>query len=127
MKNNDAPLACRKREQRAGVRFAGQSQHIQHGEKRSRTFFRIHKPSVLIDKVQYAPRRFTYIRIHIDEHHNPGDFLDDRFADFPPLCGVQEFLAGLVAPLYMSPLSQREIIGADCVPFTTNTETLIDE
>ena len=90
-------------------------------------FFQIHKPTVLIDEVQYAPRRFTYIRIHIDEHHNPGDFLDDRFADFPPLCGVQEFLAGLVAPLYMSPLSQREIIWADCVPFTTNTETLIDE
>ena len=37
-------------------------------------FLQIHKPPVLIDEVQYAPELFTYIKIHIDEHHNPGDF-----------------------------------------------------
>ena len=36
-------------------------------------FLQIHKPPVLIDEVQYAPELFTYIKIHIDEHHNPGD------------------------------------------------------
>ena len=37
-------------------------------------FLQLHKPPVLIDEVQYAPELFTYIKIHIDEHHKPGDF-----------------------------------------------------
>ncbi len=37
-------------------------------------FLQIHKPPVLIDEVQYAPELFTYIKIYIDAHHNPGDF-----------------------------------------------------
>lgn len=41
--------------------------------------------------------------------------------------GVQESLAGRVALLHLSPLSQREIIGADCVPFTTDFEQLLAE
>ncbi len=90
-------------------------------------FLQIHKPPVLIDEVQYAPELFTYIKIHIDEHHNPGDFWMTGSQIFRLMRGVQESLAGRVALLHMSPLSQREIMGADCVPFTTNMETLIDE
>lgn len=90
-------------------------------------FLQIHKPPVLIDEVQYAPELFTYIKIHIDEHHNPGDFWMTGSQIFRLMRGVQESLAGRVALLHMSPMSQREIIGADCVPFTTNMETLIDE
>lgn len=37
-------------------------------------FLQLHKPPVLIDEVQYAPELFTYIKIHVDDHHNPGDF-----------------------------------------------------
>ena len=84
-------------------------------------FLQIHKPPVLIDEVQYAPELFTYIKIHIDEHHNPGDFWMTGSQIFRLMKGVQESLAGRVALLHMSPMSQREIIGADCVPFTTNT------
>lgn len=90
-------------------------------------FLQMHKPPVLIDEVQYAPELFTYIKIHIDEHHNPGDFWMTGSQIFRLMRGVQESLAGRVALLHMSPLSQREIIGADCVPFTTDTETLIEE
>lgn len=90
-------------------------------------FLQMHKPPVLIDEVQYAPELFTYIKIHIDEHHNPGDFWMTGSQIFRLMHGVQESLAGRVALLHMSPLSQREIIGADCVPFTTDTETLIEE
>ena len=39
--------------------------------------------------------------------------------------GVQESLAGRVALLHMSPLSQREIVGAPCVPFTTDMDRLL--
>ena len=90
-------------------------------------FLQIHKPPVFIDEVQYAPELFTYIKIHIDEHHNPGDFWMTGSQIFRLMRGVQESLAGRVALLHMSPLSQREIIGADCIPFTTNMNVLMDE
>ena len=37
-------------------------------------FLQLHKPPVLIDEVQYAPELFTYIKLHIDKNHSPGDF-----------------------------------------------------
>ena len=90
-------------------------------------FLQLHRPPVLIDEVQYAPELFTYIKIHIDEHHNPGDFWLTGSQIFRLMRGVQESLAGRVALLHMSPLSQREIIGAPCVPFTTDLERLLTE
>lgn len=90
-------------------------------------FLQLHKPPVLIDEVQYAPELFTYIKIHIDEHHNPGDFWMTGSQIFRLMRGVQESLAGRVALLHMSPMSQREIIGAQCVPFTTDFDVLLSE
>lgn len=90
-------------------------------------FLQLHRPPVLIDEVQYAPELFTYIKIHIDEHHNPGDFWLTGSQIFCLMRGVQESLAGRVALLHMSPLSQREIIGAPCVPFTTDLDRLLAE
>lgn len=90
-------------------------------------FLQLHKPPVLIDEVQYAPELFTYIKIHIDEHHNPGDFWMTGSQIFRLMQGVQESLAGRVALLHMSPMSQREIINAPCVPFSTNFEILLNE
>ena len=90
-------------------------------------FLQLHKPPVLIDEVQYAPELFSYIKIHIDEHHNPGDFWMTGSQIFRLMRGVQESLAGRVALLHMSPLSQREITGAPCVPFDTDWDRLITE
>lgn len=90
-------------------------------------FLQLHKPPVLIDEVQYAPELFTYIKIHVDGHHNPGDFWMTGSQIFRLMRGVQESLAGRVALLHMSPLSQREITGAPCVPFTADTQRLIAE
>lgn len=90
-------------------------------------FLQLHKPPVLIDEVQYAPELFTYIKIHIDEHHNPGDFWMTSSQIFRLKQGVQESLAGRVALLHLSPMSQREIIGAPCVPFTTDFDKLLKE
>ena len=81
-------------------------------------FLQLHRPPVLIEEVQYAPELFTYIKIHIDEHSNPGDFWLTGSQIFRLMRSVQESLAGRVALLHMSPLSQREIIGAPGVPFT---------
>lgn len=90
-------------------------------------FLQIHKPPVLIDEVQYAPELFTYIKIHIDKFHNPGDFWMTGSQIFRLMKGVQESLAGRVALLHMSPMSRREIIGAKCVPFSTNFDKLLAE
>ncbi len=90
-------------------------------------FLQLHQPPVLIDEVQYAPELFTYIKIHIDRYHNPGDFWMTGSQIFRLMRGVQESLAGRVALLHMSPMSQREIIGAACVPFTTELDQLLAE
>ena len=90
-------------------------------------FLQLHKPPVFIDEVQYAPKLFSYIKMYIDEHHNPGDFWMSGSQVFRLMRGVQESLAGRVALLHMSPLSQREIIGAPSLPFTTDLDRLITE
>ncbi|MCR5782064.1 MAG: ATP-binding protein [Clostridia bacterium] len=90
-------------------------------------FLQLHKPPVLIDEVQYAPELFTYIKIHIDKNRNPGDFWMTGSQIFRLMRGVQESLAGRVALLHMSPLSQREITGRTAVPFTTDLDTLTAE
>ena len=90
-------------------------------------FLQIHRPPILIDEVQYAPELFTYIKIHVDNHKNPGDFWMSGSQVFRLMRGVQESLAGRVALLHMSPLSQREITALPCVPFTTDMERLLAE
>lgn len=90
-------------------------------------FLQLHKPPVLIDEVQYAPELFTYIKIHIDKNHNPGDFWMTGSQIFRLMQGVQESLAGRVALLHMSPMSQREIDGRSAIPFSTNFEMLVAE
>lgn len=96
-------------------------------KKDPKMFLQLHRPPVLIDEVQYAPELFAYIKIHVDEHHNPGDFWLTGSQIFRLMQGVQESLAGRVALLHMSPLSQREIIGAECVPFKTDFDALIGQ
>lgn len=88
-------------------------------------FLQLHTPPVLIDEVQYAPELFTYIKLHIDNSHNPGDFWLTGSQIFRLMRGVQESLAGRVALLHMSPMSQREIIGLPGEPFTTDLERLL--
>ena len=90
-------------------------------------FLQLHKPPVLIDEVQYAPELFTYIKIYVDEHHNPGDFWLTGSQVFRLMQGVQESLAGRVALLHMTPLSQRELMNADPRPFTTDFDALLED
>ncbi len=90
-------------------------------------FLQLHKPPILIDEVQFAPELFTYIKIHIDKYHNPGDFWMTGSQIFRLMRGVSESLAGRVALLHMSPLSQREIEGTGALPFTIDLDTLVSE
>lgn len=87
-------------------------------------FLQIHKPPVFIDEVQYAPELFTYIKIHIDTHHRPGDFWLTGSQVFKLMDGVQESLAGRVCLLQMAPMSQAEVCGAPTTPFALDLEQL---
>lgn len=88
-------------------------------------FFQLHKPPLLIDEVQYAPELFPYIKMMVDEQKNPGDFWMTGSQLFKMMEGVQESLAGRVALLHLSPLSQSEILGyADHAPFQVEFDLL---
>ncbi len=87
-------------------------------------FLQLHKPPVLIDEVQYAPELFTYIKIHVDKNHEPGDFWLTGSQVFKLMRGVQESLAGRVAVLSLTSLSQAEISGGFTEPFTVDMEAL---
>lgn len=89
-------------------------------------FLQMHKPPVLIDEVQYAPELFTYIKIHVDKNHEPGAFWLTGSQVFKLMRGVQESLAGRVAVLSLTSLSQAEICGGAMEPFTIDMEALSD-
>ena len=88
-------------------------------------FLQLHKPPVLIDEVQYAPELFTYIKVYADTHHEPGAFWLTGSQVFKLMHGVQESLAGRVAVLSMTSLSQSEINGADTEPFRVDLDALL--
>lgn len=89
-------------------------------------FLQLHKPPVLIDEVQYAPELFTYIKMHVDKNHTPGDFWLTGSQVFKLMKGVQESLAGRVAVLSLTSLSQAEIYGGSNEPFTVDLDALND-
>ena len=90
-------------------------------------FLQLHRPPVLIDEVQYAPELFTYIKIHVDEQQLPGGFWLTGSQIYRLMRGVQESLAGRVALLHLSPLSQREIAGIPPRPFSVDFEALLQD
>lgn len=87
-------------------------------------FLQLHKPPVLIDEVQYAPELFTYIKMHVDKNHNPGDFWLTGSQVFKLMRGVQESLAGRVAVLSLTSLCQSEISGGTLEPFEIDLDKL---
>ena len=88
-------------------------------------FLQLHKPPILIDEVQYAPELFPYIKIIVDKEQKKGDFWLTGSQVFSLMRGVQESLAGRVALLSLSSLSQAEAYGGEEEMFTLNTESLL--
>ncbi len=90
-------------------------------------FFQLYKPPVLVDEVQYAPELFPYVKIIADREGRPGDFWLTGSQIFKLMRGVRESLAGRVALLSLSSLSQNEIIGRGAnTPFTTDFLALLE-
>lgn len=88
-------------------------------------FLQLHKPPILIDEVQYAPELFPYIKLIVDKEQKKGDFWLTGSQVFSLMRGVQESLAGRVALLSLSSLSQAEAYGGEEEMFTLNTESLL--
>ena len=82
-------------------------------------FLQIHSTPIMIDEVQYAPELFSYIKMEIDKGAEPGTYWLTGSQAFKLMELAQESLAGRVAILHMSSLSQHEIYGfGRCMPFT---------
>lgn len=90
-------------------------------------FLQLHRPPVFIDEAQYAPELFPYIKIHIDKTHMPGDFWLTGSQLFKLMDGVQESLAGRVALLRLSPLSQQELHGGSLTEFKLDFSALLEK
>lgn len=88
-------------------------------------FLQIHSTPIMIDEVQYAPELFSYIKIEIDKGAAPGTYWLTGSQAFKLMELAQESLAGRVAVLHMSSLSQHEIYGSgQCRPFTMELDAL---
>ena len=87
-------------------------------------FLQLHKPPILIDEVQYAPELFTYIKIYADKKRSKGDFWLTGSQAFKLMQGMQESLAGRVAVLSLTSLSQAEIYGNRLEPFVIDMKKL---
>ena len=75
-------------------------------------FLSLYPAPILIDEVQYAPQLFSYIKIAVDQGAAPGSFWMTGSQTFRLMELAQESLAGRVAILTMSSLSQHEIYGS---------------
>lgn len=88
-------------------------------------FLKLHSSPIIIDEVQYAPELFSYIKIEIDKGAKPGSFLLTGSQAFKLMDLAQESLAGRIAILHLTSLSQHETNGLDILkPFSLDIEEL---
>lgn len=88
-------------------------------------FLQLHRCPVLIDEVQYAPELLSCIKIAIDSGAAPGAFWLTASQLFRLMNLSQESLAGRMAVLHLSGLSQHEIYGSGpCTPFMPDLPVL---
>ena len=88
-------------------------------------FLKIHKPPVLIDEVQYAPELFSYIKIAIDNGAPSGSFFLTGSQSYKLMRLAQESLAGRIAVLNLSSVSQHELYSnAELQPFNVSVDHL---
>lgn len=88
-------------------------------------FLKLHKTPILIDEVQYAPELFSYIKIAIDNGAKPGSFWLTGSQSYKLMTLAQETLAGRIAILNLTSLSQHELYANNEVkPFEISIENL---
>jgi predicted AAA+ superfamily ATPase len=73
------------------------------------TFFKQHKPPVIIDEIQYAPGLFPYIKITADSEKRKGQFFLSGSQQFQMMKNISESMAGRIGMLTLPDFSVREI------------------
>ncbi|MFB6348520.1 ATP-binding protein [Moraxella sp. ZJ142] len=76
-------------------------------------FMMNHAGRLVLDEVQYAPKLFSVLKLHIDQKKQNGLFLLSGSQAFSLMTHVNESLAGRVAVLRLLGLSYREIRGVE--------------
>jgi len=90
-------------------------------------FLSMNRAPIIIDEVQCAPELFPYIKMEIDSGVSPGSYLMTGSQMYQLMGLAGESLAGRVAILRMTGLSQHEIHGSGaCLPFALNLNSLQD-
>ena len=90
-------------------------------------FLTLHPAPVLIDEVQYAPELFSYIKMAIDNGAPAGSFWLTGSQTFKLMMLAQESLAGRVALLHLSGISQKEMYGTgNNSPFEVTLQAIQD-
>lgn len=88
-------------------------------------FLQLHKPPVLIDEIQYAPELFAYIKIAIDNGAAPGSYWLTGSQSYKLMNLAQESLAGRIAILNLTALSQHELHAKTSLsPFDVNLDNI---
>lgn len=88
-------------------------------------FLSIHPAPVLIDEVQYAPELFSYIKMAIDNGAPAGSYWLTGSQAFKLMTLAQESLAGRVAVLHLSGISQKEMYGSgENTPFEISLQAI---
>lgn len=72
-------------------------------------FMQAHKPPLIIDEIQYAPKLLSYIKISVDKEKKPGMYWLTGSQKFHLMKGISESLAGRIAILDLLGLSQAEM------------------
>ncbi|MGN0415840.1 MAG: ATP-binding protein [Agathobacter sp.] len=81
-------------------------------------FMMLNEPPVFLDKIQYVPSLFRYIKMSCDNHDEKGLYYLSGSQPFKLMDMVSDSLAGRVAIIEITPLSLREIMKSSCkVPF----------
>ncbi len=88
-------------------------------------FMQRYTPPVTIDEIQYAPELLPYIKIHVDQNKQKGDFWLTGSQMFHMMKNVSESLAGRVAVIQMAGFSTSEIYGYNGGKFTTDNSELM--
>ena len=89
-------------------------------------FLQRYKPPVLIDEIQYATELLPYIKMSVDKNKKNGDFWITGSQVFRLMKDVSESLAGRVGIINLLGLSDAEIYDYESVPFTVDSDRLLD-
>jgi predicted AAA+ superfamily ATPase len=88
-------------------------------------FLQRYQAPLIIDEIQYAPQLLPYIKMHVDEHKNKGDFWLTGSQMFHLMKNVSESLAGRVAIIPMQGVSHAELYGLSAEVYQADEQALL--